>query len=146
MRILILILCVAVAATAQSWLPMDKALESAKAECKPAMIVVYSETCSACVLFFQKYNQSQLLASIGSEFALGRVSVEEAMSRYHVTVAKTPTIYFMDAQRNELMPEIQGTPSDMTELAEYMQKAAVIQELYGKCEETSSSGAPKRSE
>ncbi len=127
-------LCImSISSFALDWVSYSASLEISKKECKPVMLVVYNDGCSACESLFRGIKQSKMLNSILADYVVAKISAQEALAVYGTRVEVTPTIYLMGSDTKELLPQIDGLPGVHDEFISYLLHGIIVHEKVG-CE------------
>lgn len=107
-----------------------KAIKAAKDECKPMMLVVYKDDCSACDNLFADLESSVLLNSMLEDYITSTISIKDASAIYGAKIAVTPTIFFMNPDKAEIMKPIEGQPASLLDFVEYLQLGSIASEEF----------------
>lgn len=113
------------------WNNYETAAQKSQSECKPIMLVVHQEECGACKELFSTIKKSRLINGVLEDYVVAQISAQEAYQKYGTRVKATPTIYALDSSYKELIPAIEGLPSDNLEFVEYLQYGSIAYESTG---------------
>ena len=101
------------------WLSYEEAQVVSKRTCKPIFLDVYRVDCGACNALFSGIEKNEKLQKVISLYVPARITAEDALYEYETKVESTPTIMFMDPQREEMLRSLEGLPSNPNDLITY---------------------------
>lgn len=107
-------------ATPASWEGIDTALSASKNSGKPIMVMVYQDGCSACKDIDVRMRDNGFIATALQDFELAKIDVDEALGKYRMQIASTPTFLFLTGEREQIVPPLQGSPKDDFEFVDYL--------------------------
>lgn len=127
--IFVCILFLSIQSYSQDWATPQVALKSSATSHRPVLVFIYQDTCNACKDVAERFSREKFYPPILNMFELSRITIEDAREQFGMEVNKTPTFLFLDAERNEIAPMIEGSPADDLEFSDYLIKATISAKL-----------------
>jgi len=121
MKKIIIFLFIAVSLHSLEWLTYEEAVNRSKKSCKPIMLVVYSSQCQACASLYKKIDASNLIKNVLEDYELSKISVNEALEKHDTSISRTPTIFLLSSNKEELLKPVEGVPMEILDFLEYLQ-------------------------
>ncbi len=125
--ILLTILLLETTMFANTWSSPEIAINKAKQSHKPIILFVSKDGCEACKDIAQRFLEPHYAVAL-SNFELAIIDVDVAEKQYNYVVERTPTFLFLNSEKNELAPKIEGSPADDYEFITYMSKVTIVAE------------------
>lgn len=114
------------------WGGIDTTLSASKTSGKPIMVMVYQDGCSACEDIDARMRDNGFIATALQDFELAKIDVDEALGKYRMQIASTPTFLFLTSERAQIVPPLQGSPKDDFEFVDYLNGVAVEASIMSK--------------
>lgn len=112
----------------KGWHGPSEALENSKVSHKPVLIFVYRDDCGACEDISMRFAKEGYYHFILQGFELAKISVDDMNKQFNMVIDKTPSFIFIDSDRNEIAPMVEGSPSDDMEFTDYLLRVQVVSE------------------